>query len=350
MRKAYLVLENGRVFAGARFGADSEAEGEAVFTTGMTGYMQTLSDPACAGQIVVQTFPLIGNYGIIPAELETSLPRLAAYVVREWCEKPSNFRSEGNLDIYLRTHGIPGLRGVDTRALTRMLRSEGTMRAKLSDTPEAVFDFTQKGSDTRAVTAGSVLPKTLPDARYRVALWGDGATSSVTQALMSRGCGIIVFPAAAKAQAVLAVKPDGILLSDGPGDPAACAELVSEISIAVKANIPTFGIGLGHQLLAMSQGGRTFRMKVGHRGSNQPVRHIRTGRIHITGQCHGYAVSLPDLPPSMEPSYLNLNDGSCEGLIYSDFPAFSVQFRPETFSDPPNGESLFNDFIRMIDQ
>jgi len=350
MRKAYLVLENGRIFEGIRFGADTEPEGEAVFTTRMTGYLQTLTDPACAGQIVVQTFPLIGNYGVIPAEFASPQPQLAAYVVRENCKKPSNFRSEGSLDAYLKQCGVPGLCGVDTRSLTRLLRAEGVMRAKLSDTPEATFDGAAPINcpNLSVITTGAVSTRTPPDARYRVALWDFGATASISQALLSRGCEVVMFPAASTTQAVLAAKPDGIVLSGGPGDPAANAGFVAEIGIAARAGIPMLGIGLGHQLLALSQGGRTYKMKVGHRGVNQPSRHVRTGRIHITSQNHGYVVSLPDLPPSVEVTYINANDGSCEGLWYRDFPAFSVQFQPEACAGPLNGGHLFDEFIGMM--
>lgn len=346
MRKAYLVLENGRVFEGCRFGAVGEATGEAVFTTAMVGYSKTLTDPSHEGQIVVQTFPLIGNYGVIPAEFESDGPRLSAYIVREWCEQPSNFRSQGNVDDYLRACGVPGLCQVDTRALTRLLRTAGSMRAKLSDTPSASFE----GADGAAARAGAgqIAAMTPENARFRVALWDFGARAEIARALMSRGCEIVPFPKDASAEAVLAARPDGIVLAGGPGDPAAYAGAVTQVAAAARAGTPMLGVCLGHLLLALSQGAKAEKLRFGHRGANQPVRDARTGRIYITSQNHGHVVSPDGLPASMEITFTNENDGSLEGLAYKDFPALSAQFYPEASAGSHSTGFLLDQFIAML--
>lgn len=352
MQDAYLVLENGRVFAGKRFGAGGETSGELVFTTAMVGYLETLTDPSYFGQIVVQTFPLIGNYGVIPADFESDSPRLAAYVVREWCDAPSNFRSEGNLDAYLKSVGVAGLYGVDTRALTRILRSCGTMRARISDFPDAAFaDAEPKATPVSQVTAktiSTVNPDSAP--QHRVALWDFGVKRSIVRALAGRGCAVTIYPADTAAETLLAAKPDGIMLSNGPGNPTLNPGVIAEIAKVAASGIPIFGICLGHQLLALSQGAGTHKLKFGHRGANQPVRDTKTGRIYITSQNHGYAVTAESLPKGMVTSFENANDGTCEGLAYSEFPAFSVQFHPEACAGPLDTAFLFDDFIAMMEE
>lgn len=348
MAKAYLVLENGRVFEGERFGADIPAEGELVFTTGMVGYLETLTDPSYYGQIVVQTFPLIGNYGVIPADFEGNAPRLAGYVVREWCDAPSNFRSEGDLDAYLRASGVPALCGVDTRALTRILRTAGVMRAKLSGTSEASFDAPKAMHSVQQVTSQSSITQAPDTPRFRVVLWDFGAKRGIANALLARGCEVITVPADTTAESILALRPDGVLLSNGPGDPAINTGIINEISRLAASGVPIFGICLGHQLLALSQGAKTHKLKFGHRGANQPAQSVVTGRTYITSQNHGYAVSLEGLPANMAASFLNANDGSCEGLVYHDFPGFSVQFHPEACAGPLDTGFLFDEFLDNV--
>ena len=344
----YLVLENGRVFEGQGFGADAESRGELVFTTGMVGYLETLTDPSYYGQIVVQTFPLIGNYGVIPADFESAGPKLSGYVVREWCGDPSNFRCCGSLDAYLRKAGIPGLCGVDTRALTRVLRTAGVMRAVISDTPSVSFKDDVAICGVREVTAGKRETIRVPNPVARVALWDYGAKGGIPRALAARGCEVTVFPADASAEDILRMKPDGVMLSNGPGDPAENKEIIDELRKLAASNTPIFGICLGHQLLALSQGARTIKLKFGHRGANQPARRLEDGRVFITSQNHGYAVSLDDLPDGIIPTYVNANDGSCEGLAYKNFPAFSVQFHPEACAGPLDTGFLFDSFMELM--
>jgi carbamoyl-phosphate synthase small subunit len=336
------------VLEGVRFGAERETAGELVFTTGMVGYLETLTDPSYFGQIVVQTFPLIGNYGVIPQDFESEGPKLSGYVVREWCESPSNFRSAGSLDAYLAAQGVPGLCGVDTRALTRILRTAGVMRAKITDEPRALFLPEPPIAGVQAVTSRQVTTQTPENPTYKVALWDFGAKGGIPRALLQRGCEVVSFPAFAAAEDLLAIQPDGIMLTNGPGDPAVNVEIIEGLRVLARSGVPIFGICLGHQLLALAQGASTYKLKFGHRGANQPAKHLPTGRVYITSQNHGYAVDLEALPSGMEPSWVNANDGSCEGLAYRDFPAFSVQFHPEARGGPLDTGFLFDAFIRLI--
>lgn len=348
---AYLVLETGQVFPGERFGAPLEAMGEAVFTTAMTGYLETLTDPSYFGQIVVQTFPLIGNYGVIPGDFESPAPRLTAYVVRQWCRGPSNFRSEGDLDAFLKQRGIPGLCGVDTRALTRAVRERGVMNAVLTDDPHP---------DLAALAAyrvrGAVAAVTCSEERQygqgsgpRVALWDFGAKANICRELVRRGCRVTVLPAHTGAARIRELAPDGLVLSNGPGDPAENTDIVEQVRLALESGVPAFGICLGHQLMALAMGAKTHKLKYGHRGANQPVRELATGRLYITSQNHGYAVTGDALPANVQPAFVNANDGTCEGLSYRDLPAFSVQFHPEAAAGPLDTGFLFDRFMALME-
>ncbi|GHU71741.1 carbamoyl-phosphate synthase small chain [Clostridia bacterium] len=348
MKTRYLVLENGRSFEGAALGANTEARGELVFTTGMVGYLETLTDPSYYGQIVVQTFPLIGNYGVIRADFESERPRLSGYIVREACGNPSNFRCEGALDEFLREAGVPGLTGVDTRALTRILRTAGVMRAVLSDEPRADFAAEPPIAGVMDVTCGCITRQTPPDPIGCVALIDYGAKGGIPRALQRRGLEVVTMPADSSADDILSIKPDGVMLSNGPGDPVVNTGIIGELGKLADSNIPIFGICLGHQLLALSQGAHTEKLKFGHRGANQPALHVPTGRVYITSQNHGYAVRLADLPDGIEATYINANDGSCEGLRYHNFPAFSVQFHPEACGGPLDTGFLFDEFLELM--
>ena len=353
--KAYLKLENGMVFEGRSFGAAGEVMGEVVFTTAMTGYLETLTDPSYYGQIVVQTFPLIGNYGVIPADFECPAPRLRAYIVRDWCQEPSNFRSSGDLDTFLKQAGIVGLYGIDTRALTRVVREHGVMNGVISPEPDADPKLLEKLAGYRienavkAVSSHEPVVYTPENARRRVVLWDFGAKHNISRELQKRGCEVVEVDAAATADDILALKPDGIMLSNGPGDPAENTEIISSLRQLMRSGLPTFGICLGHQLLALAMGGKTEKLKYGHRGANQPAVRVADGRVFITSQNHGYAVVDGSLPAGATVSYVNGNDGTCEGVVYTDIPAFSVQFHPEAAAGPLDTSYLFDDFAALID-
>ncbi len=351
MEKAYLVLQNGMVFEGQRIGAAGDSLGELVFTTGVVGYLETLTDPSYAGQIILQTFPLIGNYGVIESDFES--PKICAkgYVVRELCHDPSNFRSEGELDAFLKQQGIPGIMGVDTRYLTRILRENGVMNAMICAEPPA--DMT--ALETYAVTG--VVPQvsckeryTVPAAgeeHYRVVLIDYGAKQNILRSLTSRGCSVTVVPQDTSAEDILARKPDGVMLSNGPGDPTENTFCIEQIRKLI-GQIPIFGICLGHQLTALAMGGQTVKLKYGHRGANQPVRSQDTLRTYITSQNHGYAVVSESLAGVGVENFTNLNDGTCEGIDYPGKKCFTVQFHPEACSGPRDTNILFDKFLAMM--
>ena len=343
-KEIYLLLADGTVYRGKSFGAEGESLGELVFTTGMVGYLETLTDPCYEGQIVLQTFPLIGNYGVIPADLESEEPRLSGYIVREWCETPSNFRSEGDLDTFLREKGVVGVYDIDTRSLTRKLRSDGVMNGMITaslDDKEAKLAKLKSAPPPKATATEQGQTVSRPaEVRYKVALWDLGARHDFIPALQDRGCEVITVPATTTAAEIAGLNVDGLLLGDGAGDPAANGELITEVAKWLEETVPTCGVGLGHQVMALARGGKTEKLKYGHRGGNQPAREADTGKILITTQNHGYVVVKDALPAAAELSYENVNDGTCEGLRYQDRPAFSVQFRPEG--------AVFDAFLTMI--
>ena len=338
--EAYLILENGTVFKGRSFGYDGEAIGELVFSTGMTGYLETLSDPAYLGQIVLQTFPLIGNYGVIPQDFGPGPVHMKAYIVRQWCQEPSNFRSEGNLDSFLREQGTPGICEIDTRALTRLLRENGVMNAMVSKSPELSGDGWAELRGYRVTGAVGVASGKWKvengkcrdgDADYgkrKVALWDFGCAPAIAERLRELGCDLMMIGCGTSADDILARNPDGIVLSGGPGDPAENTHIIGEIRKLSGSGIPILAVGLGHQMLALAFGAKTLKLRFGHRGANQPVRDLRTGRSFVTTQNHGYAVDKSTLPDCAAVSYENLSDGTCEGIEYSGIPALSIQFEP----------------------
>lgn len=353
-QKLYLVLQNGQVFEGRGFGARRELVGEIVFTTGMTGYLETLTDPSFYGQIVVQTFPLIGNYGVIPEDFESARPALKAYVVREWCDFPSNFRCQGRIDEYLEQSGVVGLAGVDTRELTKIVREYGVMNARIVF-PEHLncVDFDALKSFRVEEAVRSVSPTTVREfpahpERYRVVLWDFGAKGNIARELVKRGCTVTAVPAGTPFKEIAALQPDGVMLSNGPGDPMDNLDIVKEVAKLEKSGIPAFGICLGHQLMALAAGGRTDKLKYGHRGENQPVRDVRTGRVYVTSQNHGYTVVAKSLPKYAKVSYVNVNDGTVEGVDYEDRPFFSVQYHPEACGGPLDTRFLFDRFIAIM--
>ena len=343
-------MNNGRVFEGTRIGAEGDGLGELVFTTGMTGYLETLTDPSYAGQIILQTFPLIGNYGVIPEDFEG--PCLAkGYVVRELCDTPSNFRSEYALDRFLKEHKIPGICGVDTRALTRIIREEGVMNALICDEVPADLSAIQSYAVLGGVAkASSKEPHVFPaegTEKFHVALLDYGAKHHIVESLQERGCRVTVLPHDTAAEDVLALHPDGLMLSNGPGDPKENAFEIAQLK-KLMGKLPAFGICLGHQLAALALGGETVKLKYGHRGANQPVKDLKTGRCFITSQNHGYAVVAESVKDIAELRYVNANDFSCEGLDYPEAGCFTVQFHPEASAGPHDTGFLFDRFVSMM--
>ena len=355
-KNAYLILENGTVFKGKSFGAVRETVGEVVFTTGMTGYLETLTDPSYYGQIVVQTFPLIGNYGVIPPDFESKKPHVQAYIVKEWCHDPSNFRSEGDIDTFLKKSGIVGLYGIDTRALTKIVREHGVMNAKIVYEPpkgeEALPEIRAYmiKDAVKSVTCPGKLECDVENRKNRIVLWDFGAKENIRRELMKRSCEVILVPSYYTAEQITELKPDGIMLSNGPGDPAENVGIIGQLRELNKKKIPTFGICLGHQLLALAAGASTAKLKYGHRGANQPALELATGRVYITSQNHGYAVVNDTLPGNARMSFVNANDNTCEGVEYLDMPAFSVQFHPEASAGPLDTGFLFDKFLSLCEE
>lgn len=346
---AYLVLNNKAVFEGRRMGAKGTGLGELVFTTGMEGYLETLTDPSYAGQIIVQTFPLIGNYGVIPSDFEGK-PYVSGYVVRELCEAPSNFRSEYELDTFLKNNNICGISGVDTRAITKIIRSEGTMNAMICDTLPK--DFSQLDRYRLQNCVKTVSRKNIEvfepkgKAGYNIALVDYGAKRNIINSLTERGCRVTAFPHDTSAEKILEIAPNGIMLSNGPGDPAENTYCIEQIK-KLLGKIPVFGICLGHQLAALAMGGKTQKLKFGHRGANQPVTDLKTNRTYITSQNHSYAVVSDSIGKNGEMLFINANDQSCEGIIYPNLNCLTVQFHPEAAAGPRNTAFLFDRFLEM---
>lgn len=350
MEKAYLVLSNGMVFQGQAIGAPGESVGELVFTTGMVGYMETLTDPSYAGQIIMQTFPLIGNYGVIPEDFEGDC-FAKGYVIRELCEQPSNFRSQYELDRFLKERGVCGICGVDTRQITRIIREEGVMNAGIFSAPPAGLSEIQSYSCAGAVARVSHREKRIFPAqgqeKFTVALIDYGAKQNIIRSLCAKGCKVISLPFDVTAEEILALGADGVMLSNGPGDPKENVQAIAQIK-KLLGKIPVFGICLGHQLTALALGGDTVKLKYGHRGANQPVKRLSDGRCFISSQNHGYAVVSESMEGKGVLSYINANDFSCEGMDYPDLNCFTVQFHPEAAGGPRDTGFLFDRFIAMM--
>ena len=351
--RAFLILEDGTVFAGESIGSAREVISEIVFNTSMTGYLEVLTDPSYAGQAVVMTYPLIGNYGITP-DMESERPWVDGYIVRELSRIPSNFRCEGTIQDFLKEHDIPGICGIDTRALTKILRDKGTMNGMITTNED--YDLDEILPRLAAYTTGDVVskvtcaaPKVLPGDGKRVALLDLGAKRNIAKSLNDRGCEVTIYPADTPAETILAGNPDGIMLSNGPGDPKECTEVIKEIKKLYDSDVPIFAICLGHQLMALATGADTHKMKYGHRGGNHPVKDLSTGRVYISSQNHGYVVDVDKLDPSIAtPAFVNVNDGTNEGLKYTGKNIFTVQFHPEACPGPQDSGYLFDRFIEMM--
>ena len=355
--KAYVMLANGRIFEGYSFGAKGTSVGEIVFATGMTGYEETLSDPSYFGQIVTQTFPLIGNYGVNDHDYESKGSCVSGYIVREWCNSPSNFRCEGNVDEFLKKHNIIGIHSIDTRCLTRIIRESGVMNGVI--TTENVYEMKdelmaqiQAFSIKNAVKSVTVKEQEVfkaEDPKYDVVLYDFGYKFNIRRELVKRGCNVTVVPSWTTAEEIAEMHPDGIMLSNGPGDPTENTDVIGNLKKLKECQIPIFGICLGHQLMALANGAKTEKLKYGHRGANQPVIDIALDRTFVTSQNHGYAVVSDSLDPAVgEVSHKNANDQTCEGVRYKNFPCFTVQFHPEACGGPQDTAYLFDEFIDMI--
>jgi len=379
--RAILALEDGRIFEGESFGATGTRVGEICFNTSMTGYQEVLTDPSYRGQIVAMTYPLIGNYGTNALDQESREPHVRGFVIEELSEIPSNWRSEASLEDYLRQWEIPGVQGIDTRALTRHLRERGAMKACLSNEAlsekEAVaqaiagqgvigMDYVREVSTAAAYewdaearisanwsvasgNADEVIRQALPPVRHRVVAYDYGIKENILRRLRQNGFAVTVVPASTTADEVLALNPDGVFLSNGPGDPSVL-HYAHEALRGLMGKKPVFGICLGHQVLGFAVGGKTFKLKFGHRGGNQPVKDLRTGKVAITSQNHGFAVDADSLPPEMEVTHINLNDGTVEGMRHRELPVFSVQYHPEAAPGPHDASYFFSQFAELIEQ
>ena len=353
--KAFLILEDGTVFTGTSIGSTKEVVSEIVFNTSMTGYLEVLTDPSYAGQAVVMTYPLIGNYGICYEDMESDRPWLDAFIVRELSRLPSNFRSQDTIQNFLLKYDIPGIAGIDTRALTKILREKGTMNGCI--TTNENYNMEEIQAKLAAYTTGKVVEKVTCKEKYvlegegpKVALLDLGAKRNIARNLNKRGCEVTVYPALTTAEEILAAKPDGIMLSNGPGDPKECVTIIEEIKKLYDSDVPIFAICLGHQLMALANGADTYKMKYGHRGGNHPVRDLSTGRVYISSQTHGYVVDTEHLDPKIAvPAFENVNDGTNEGLAYTGKNIFTVQYHPEACPGPQDSGYLFDRFMKMME-
>lgn len=390
--KAFLILEDGTVFEGTHIGADRDIISEIVFNTSMAGYLEVLTDPSYAGQAVCMTYPLIGNYGICKDDMESLKPWPDGFIVKELSRIPSNFRCDITIQQFLEENGVPGIAGIDTRALTKILREKGTMNGmittdenyKLEEILPKLKDYTtgkvvEKATCTEVYTltpttelaqngpiSGTArfdreaygrgereprpaLVKELNGAGLKVALLDLGAKSNIGRSLAERGCQVTVYPALTPASKIIEDAPDGIMLSNGPGDPKECESIIAEIRKLYETDIPIFAICLGHQLMALATGADTYKMKYGHRGGNHPVKDLTTGRVYISSQNHGYVVDTDKLDPSVAiPAFVNVNDGTNEGLSYTGKNIFTVQFHPEACAGPQDSGYLFDRFLAMM--
>jgi carbamoyl-phosphate synthase small subunit len=371
--KAVLALENGTVFHGLAAGAEGEAGGEVVFNTSMTGYQEVLTDPSYSGQIVTMTSAEIGNYGVSPDDVESRRPQVAGFIIRDESRVASNWRAEGTLREYLAANRIVAISDIDTRELTRTLRSSGVMRGVIA-TGDALDDRQlveranalprMEGADlVKGVTSRSVFdwreedpdefdipPPRRARRRLKIAAYDFGMKWNIMRRLSAHGCDVRVYPAATPAPEILATRPDGVFLSNGPGDPAPLTYAIENTRTLVTADVPVFGICLGHQILGLALGGRTFKLKFGHRGVNHPVKRIDTGRIEITSQNHGFTVDPASLPEEVAVTHVNLYDQTVEGLRHRAHPVFSVQYHPEASPGPHDADYLFSDFIELIEE
>ncbi|SHE35034.1 carbamoyl-phosphate synthase small subunit [Desulforamulus putei DSM 12395] len=354
--QAYLALEDGTVFTGKAFGATGEQWGEVVFNTGMTGYQEVLTDPSYCGQIVVMTYPLIGNYGINKDDFEARSSFVRGFVVKEACDRPSNWRVSNKIDEFLAREGVIGISGIDTRALTRRIRNHGTMRGVISTGTVDPRELVEKAKTCPYISGQELVPTvatkeiyTVPGSGHRVVLMDFGAKANIIRCLNNRGCEVIVVPPTTGVAEILALNPQGIMLSNGPGDPTDVPYAIKTVKELI-GKLPVFGICLGHQIIGLAVGGKTYKLKFGHRGANHPVKDLASGRVYITSQNHGFAVDKESLPQDIAVSHINLNDNTVEGLCHKRLPVFSVQYHPEAAPGPMDSEYLFDRFLVHLNQ
>ncbi len=354
--KAFLALEDGTIFKGASFGAEGERSGEVVFNTSMAGYQEVLTDPSYKGQIVTMTYPLIGNYGINDEDVESKGIFLEGFVVKEYSKVASNWRSRKSLGDYLKENNIIGIEGIDTRALTLRIRQSGELKAVLTTLEQDEKELIQKARRSRGLAGVDLVKEVVPAkgyvwnqaGKYKVAVLDCGVKFNILRELAKNNCKVTVVPAKTTSKEIIALKPDGMLLSNGPGDPAAVPYVVKTVSELV-GRLPMFGICLGHQMLGQALGGKTFKLKYGHHGGNHPVKDLKTGKVAITVQNHGFCVDIDTLnKKDIEMTHSNLNDGTLEGMRHKKLPIFSVQFHPESAPGPHDSEYLFGRFIEMM--
>ncbi len=356
--KAILALENGAVFKGESFGASGERSGEVVFNTSMAGYQEILTDPSYKGQIVAMTYPLIGNYGVNKDDIQSRKPFLEGFVVKEYSKLASNWRCEQSLSDYLKENGIMGIEGIDTRALTLNIRTAGALKAVISTEDSDERNLIQKARDSAGLVGIDLVKEVTINKKYtwskaagkklKVVVLDCGCKYNILQELLSNQCEVIVVPAQASAEEILKIKPAGLLLSNGPGDPAAVTYVVDTVRKLI-GKLPIFGICLGHQMLGLAFGGQTYKLKFGHHGANHPVKDLRTGRVLITAQNHGFCVDIDSLKgKGLEMTHINLNDKTMEGMRHKKLPIFSVQFHPEASPGPHDAQYLFGDFIKLM--
>lgn len=353
-KTAFLILENGKVFKGKSFGAEGEVTAEVVFTTGMTGYLEALADQSYYGQMIVHTFPLIGNYGVITQDFENERVLPKAYIVKEWCHVPSNFRSTGDIDTFLREKNIVGLYGIDTRTLTKTIRDNGVMNGRISASPDGVdlqeIKNYKNSFSIENLPCGEYRHFPSEGASHTVALIDYGLKNNLRKELNARGCGVTVCPATTGAKELAALKVDGVVLSDGPGNPAEYTKIIERVKEYCGMGVPIFGVCLGHQLLAQACGMKISKLKYGHRGANHPVKDLKTGRVYITSQNHAYTVETGKIDEKRARMiYQSLNDMTCEGIEYKTFPGFSVQFYPKDGGGPQDLSRLFDRFIHKME-
>lgn len=359
-KRAYILLEDGTIYKGYNFGSEGTTLGEIVFTTGMTGYQEVLTDPSYYGQIVLQTYPLIGNYGVNFSDMESNKSWVGGYIVKEWCEEPSNFRAMATINDFLLKQGVIGIWDIDTRALTRKIRVNGTMNGAITtenvedpEVKERLLEEIKQHHIDRPVMEVTSDKKdwyyTRQNRANHVALIDYGYKKNILRMLLEEGCNVTVMPANTTLADIRRLNPDGIMLSNGPGDPSEYPDLVENVKDYIQYGKPIFGICLGHQLLALAMGGSTYKMPFGHRGLNQPVKDLEKDRVYVTSQNHGYAVeSIPEEVGRI--THINMNDGSCEGIEYNDINAFTVQFHPEASAGPNDTGYLFTKFSDRMEE